>query len=424
MRHRVYWLFAAFAVFVVLRPALSQKFLPKSVQFNGVPEYSNQELMSAAGLKTGVVLSYADMNDISKRLMDTGVFSALAFKFDGQDLIFTITPSPDLYPIQIDNLPLLPSADLNAKLHDQLPLFHGKVPEDGGLTEAVRAALEKMLTDRGLEATVVHTTLTNLGAKAPSAVTFSVSSPPVVMKVIQFDGVSVPHQDRIALLTSSPEGVSFDAHSAENLQRLILQYYNDRGYAAAKANLAISGNPSMDSGHITVPFSLHVEEGRIYNVKSIQLPPDTPVTQTEIDKALAPSSDSPMIGVRVRSVWALVSLKYHSKGYLDCKITPHAMIDDADGTVSYTVDVVPGPVYQLGIVKFDNVSDDLRTLLIRNWQMMPGDPFDESYLDNFIVKAQMQDRVLQRALSGVKAKFEIRADPNTHIANVVIRLEK
>ena len=84
----------------------------------------------------------------------------------------------------------------------------------------------------------------------------------------------------------------------------------------------------------------------------------------------------------------------------------------------------PGPVYHLGFVKFDNVSDEIRTLLIHNWQMLPGDPFDESYVANFIYKAQAQDPVLQRSLAGVKTKFDATANPVTHEVNVVIRLEK
>jgi len=43
---------------------------------------------------------------------------------------------------------------------------------------------------------------------------------------------------------------------------------------------------------------------------------------------------------------------------------------------------------------------------------------------NFLVKAQAQDPVLRRSLAGVKAKFDATADPQTHIVNVVIRLEK
>ena len=64
-------------------PLAGQKFQPKSIQFKGDSEYSDQELMQAAGLKQGAILTNAEMNEHSQRLMDSGVLNGLTFKFDG-----------------------------------------------------------------------------------------------------------------------------------------------------------------------------------------------------------------------------------------------------------------------------------------------------------------------------------------------------
>ena len=80
-------------------PASAQKFKPRSIQFKGAPEYSGQELLDAAGLKLGEVLDYAAMNEHSKRMMDTHVFEGLTFKFDGIDLIFSLSLSSELFPL-------------------------------------------------------------------------------------------------------------------------------------------------------------------------------------------------------------------------------------------------------------------------------------------------------------------------------------
>ncbi len=425
MRRQIFTLLAALVVLAAPHPAAAQKFLPRTIQFQGDPEYTNQELLDAAGLKKGVVLSYGDMQDYSKRLLDSGVFASVAFKFDGQDLIFLLTPSTDLYPIRLENLPVTPGKDLDAKLHEQIPLYHGKVPADGGLAESVRAALEKMLAGEGLQATVVATTAADLSTHKVVAVSYSITTPPVLVGVTRIDGASLQLQARVQSVVAEAARNPFStADSADNLARAMQQFYGDLGFAAAKVQVARAGNPALQSGAIVVPFSIHVEEGRIYQVTTIHLPPGTPVTQEEIDQALNPAPGGPPIGVRVRSIWMLISSRYHQKGNLDCKITPHANFNDADATVSYDVDVDPGPVYHLAFVKFDNVSDDLRTLLIHNWQMMPGDPFDESYVASFIVKVQQQDPVLRRSLAGVRVTYNVTANPDTHEVNVVIRLEK
>jgi outer membrane protein assembly factor BamA len=424
MRRHFCLLLVAISVCVAVRPAVSQKFLPKSIKFQGDPEYSDTELLAAAGLKKGVVLGYTEMQDYCKRLLATGAFSSVAFKFDGLDLIFLLTPSTDLFPIRLENLPLTPGKDLDAKLHDQIPLYHGKVPADGGLNDDVRATLEKMLAKEGLQATVTATTAADQFTHKVVAVSYSITAPKVAVGVFHVDGVSNVFEARVlAVLAEAANNPFSTMDSADNLKRAVEQFYSDQGYAAARVQVARSGDPTTTPEAITVPFAVQVEEGRVYSIAAVHLPAESLVTQDEIEKLLNTPSPQPM-GVKVRSLWILIETRYHNKGYLDCKVTPHASLNDADATVSFTVDVDPGAVYHLAFVKFEGVSDELRNRLIHYWEMMPGDPFDKSYAANFIFKVQQQDPALRQSLAGVKIKFDVTANPNTHDVNLVIRLER
>ncbi len=424
MHRTILLLTVAFIVSAAV-PLAGQKFQPKSILFKGDPEYSNTELMAAAGLKPGTVLSYAEMNDHSKRLMDTGVFATLAFRFDGQDLIFDITPSTDLFPVQLENLPLTEGMELDDMLHAELPLYHGKVPTEGGLTEDLRSALEKALAVHGITATVVATSVVDPHLRRATAVSYSITSPPVQVEVTGVHGASPDYQSGVEGVVREAAKLPFDAqNSSGNLEHAAEIFYQDRGYAAVKVRAMRSGDAVMNSDSIAVPFSVSVQEGKVYKLGFVHLPAGIPVAQADVDKILAPRVGGPPEGVRLRGLWSLISVAYKSKGYLDCKITPHPQLDDAAGIVNYEVDVDPGAVYHLGFVKFDNVSDQMRTLLIHNWEMMPGDVFDESYVSTFIMKIQQNDPVLKRSLAGVKVKFDADADPHTHDVNVVIRLEK
>lgn len=265
----------------------------------------------------------------------------------------------------------------------------------------------------------------DLATHKVNAVSYSITAPPVLVGEVHLDGVSAQYLTSVQGIEKDAAKVPFDTENAAgNLARPIELFYQDQGYAAVKVEASQSGAPVSSSSSIQIPFSLKVTEGRIYTVDSIHLPAGAPMTQAEVDKTLAPRAGGPVQGVRVRAVWEHLAASYKAKGNLDCKITPHAEFNDAAGTVSYTVDVDPGPVYHLGFVKFDNVSDALRTTLIRYWQMMPGDVFDESYVASFIIKVQEQDPVLKRSLAGVKTTFDATADPQTHDVNVVIHLAK
>ena len=94
------------------------------------------------------------------------------------------------------------------------------------------------------------------------------------------------------------------------------------------------------------------------------------------------------------------------------------------GIADYVVEIVPGSIYHLGFVKFENVSDELRVRLMRFWQMLPGDPFDDRYVSNFLLQAQKDDSVLQRTLANVKVDYDVLADPVTHDVNCVIRMKR
>jgi outer membrane protein assembly factor BamA len=406
-------------------PLAAQKFLPKTIQFKGDPEYSDPELLAAAGLKKGAVLTSAEMNEHSKQLMDTGVFDTLTFKFDGQDLIFILVPSTTLYPIRLENLPLTPGKDLDAVLHERFPLYHGKVPAEGGLLDNVRGALEEMLAAQGIKAPVTATPAGSLGSRKLSAMSFAIAAPEVRVGAIHLEGVSAAMQAKVKVVADHTVGTSFDTgNSNRNLEHAFESFYADEGYAAVKVHAQQAGSPVATADAIDVPFAVTVQEGRLYKLGAVHLPPDALVSQADLDKVAGARAEGPAKGMLLRSTWGMIVSRYKSKGYLDCAVTPHPEFDEASGAVNYTVEINPGPIYHLAFVKFENVSDEMRSRLMHVWKMLPGDPFDESYVSSFIVKAQKEDPVLQRSLAGVKVSFEAHADPQTHEVNCVIHFAR
>ncbi len=403
-----------------------QKFLPKAIQLKGAPLYSDEELLAAAELKKGVVLNYADMNAHAKKLMDTGMFSTLAFKFDGVDLVFSLTPSDSLLKAHFDNIPLGSAEDIETALHKQLPLYHGQVPTDGGYAELVRATLEQMLAARGLQSTVAAVPVGDPTHRGPATMmSYAITTPRVLAGPVTVEGASAQWASKVNDLATAAGTVPYDAeNSTANVARPLEQFYQDHGYAAVRVKATRRGDASLDDKGIHVPFAVTVEEGHPYAIGTIRLPAGTPVTQAEVDKLLTGKIGPPEPGIRLRGLWMAVAARFKSKGYLDVKVTPKPQFDEAAAKVNYDVTIETGPVYHLAFVKFEGVSDELRALLIKNWQMMPGDPFDENYAATFVGSAQAHDPILQRTLAGVATRFYVTADPQTHDVNVVIRFSK
>jgi outer membrane protein insertion porin family len=421
MRHKVQLLLAAIAVLGVPCLAVAQKFLPKSIQFRGAPEYSDAELLSAAGLKKGVVLGYSDMQDYSKRLMDTGVFATMAFKFDGQDLIFTLTPSTDLYPIRLENLPLTPGADLDSKLHERIPLYHGKVPAEGGLTDDVRAALEKMLAEKGLKATVTATASVTQGKAG--FVSFSIASPPVLVGEIRVGSNSATlepgAQDILARLMGSPYDV---AGSISQLKTYLGNYYRDKGYQEVGVEAA-AGEASATDTAIRVPFEVSVTPGIQYRLAGVALAPDLLVAQADFDRQAQIHPGDIADGQHVTENWEYISRQYHNHGYVKASVHPAPTFDRERGTVSYTVTVDPGPVYTMGNLSIENVSDDLRTMMVAAWKMPQGSVFNEGAIRGFFATYHVNP-ALEHVFATVNFKYTMHFNDDNHSVDLVLRLEK
>ena len=339
-------------------PLAAQKFQPKSILFKGDSEFSDAELMAAAGLKKGVVLTVAEMKDHFDRLTNTGVFETISYKFDGVDLIYTLTPG-DLYPIRLANLPLTPGKELDAKLHESLPLYHGKVPLAGGLLEDVRGALQDMLASQGIKATVAATQYTDQKLKKVTAMSFAIASPPVEVGEIGLDGASpalAPKgQEILTKLTGSAYGVD---DSPNQVMDKLGDFYRDKGYLEVDVKATPQTAVISPSGAIRVPFIVTVSPGALYKVSGIQLAPGLIVTQGEFDHQSHIHSGDLADSEHIRENWHFIERQYHNKGYMMAKIEPAPNFNREQAMATYLVSVEPGPVYTMGKLTVGNVSED------------------------------------------------------------------
>jgi outer membrane protein assembly factor BamA len=428
MKRTIFLLLTAILLFASGQPAAAQKYLPKTIQFKGAPEYSDQELLAASGLKTGKVLDYAEMNGHSQMLMDTGLFETLSFKFDGVDLVYTLVLHSELYPVRLENLPLMQGKELDAALHDRFPLYHGKVPGEGGLTEQVRQALEEMLAAKGIKATVAAMPYTDPKLHEVTAVSYSITDPQVRVGEIHLQGVSPEMQAKVKSVADRTMKTDYDTeNTAGNIERAFAFLYTDEGYAAVKVHAEPSGNPVAGGKAIDIPFNVTIEEGRHYKLGSINLPSGEPLNLAEINKAAGTVSNavekqSVTSGVTLRTALIYVSGQYKSKGYMDCVVTPHPHYDEAAGMVSYALEVQPGPVYTMGTLTIQNSAADLRAAMWSAWKMPTGAVFNEKAIYEYYYT--QGNTPLGRTFASANCKYTLTKNIETHTVDVTLRIEK
>ncbi|MGA3161852.1 MAG: hypothetical protein ABSC77_11605 [Terracidiphilus sp.] len=426
---RSFFLLLTVLVLASSLPAAAQKFQPRTIQFKGAPEYSDEELLAAAGLKKGAELTSSEVKIHGQQLQDTGLFESFSYASNGVDLVYTLVPASNLYPVRLENLPLTPGKELDAALRSRVPLYRGKVPYEAGLTEQVRQALEEMLAAKGIKTTVTATPYTDEKLVQVTAMSYAATDLRVQVGEIHLEGVSPEMQDKAKSVADRAMKSNYNTeNTAGNIERAFALLYADEGFPVVKVHALQSGNPVAGGKAIYVPFNVTLEEGRHYKLGSIHLPSGELLTQEMINKTAGlvtnkvETSLSVKGGLTLRSALSYVMGQYKSKGYMDCVVTPHPQYDDAAGIVNYTVEVQPGPVYTMGKLTIQNSAEDLRAAMLTAWKMPEGAVFNESALQTYY--STQGNTPLGRTFASANCKYKLTKNIETHVVDVTLRLEK
>jgi hypothetical protein len=417
-------LLAASLLALATSPAISQSFQPKSIRFIGAPDYSDQEILNTLQLTPGSTLSYAEMNADAQKLVDTGMFSSVSFKFDGQNLIFQITPAAALLPLRLHNLPFPAGRNLDENLHRQFPLYHGLLPEQGGLTEDVRGALQRMLAAQQIRAQVAAVPLNDPVLHKATAVNFSIVSPPVLVGDLTTVGAVIALDPKAAAILAKFPGTLYDAEtSLREVEAAFIAYYKDQGYPDPAVHATADTKPVITPTAIRVSLHVSLVPGVQYKLGSVHLAPDLLVSQADFDRQFHFRTGDVADGVRLRDAWKFIEATYHDRGYVKAKVQPAATIDLANKAVSYYVSVYPGPAYAMGKLTIDNVTDDLRAAMLAAWKMPEGSVFDESLISAFF-SAHSVNPALNQVFSGADCHYTLQFHDDAHTVDVKLTLEK
>jgi outer membrane protein insertion porin family len=400
-----------------------KKVPPKPVRFQGAPQYTQQELLATAGLKLDARLNIRDMKAHVKQLSDTGFFQEIKLTSDNKGLLFTLTPSSQLYPMHLDNVPLTPGKELDARLRERFPLYRGLLPASGSIVDGICQTLEEMLAAKNVKATVKAALTSDLGPQKLTAINFTVVSPAVHIGRIQLAGISAAMQAKASLLASGQTGNDFDTvNTAIGLKHAFEDFYQDQGYAAVEVDVAQVDPPIVSNQSIDIPFAVTIKEGGIYKLGTIDFPAGALVARADVEKILA---KYPAGSGRPLDLFLLaVRDTYHAHGYLDCSVVSHPSFSEATHIANYSIEIAPGSQYRLASIKFEGAPDAMAAKLKLAWKMAPGDVFDESYVSNFAAIAQKKDKPMTKWMQSVITTYDVKPDPATHQVNCIFHFAK
>jgi len=405
-------------------PSAQAAFTPKSIQFKGSPGYTDQELLDAMGLKLGTPIVYSTVKAHSQKLLDTGLFSSAGFTYSGAALVFNLVPSTALYPLRLENLPLVPGKELDAALQARFPLYHGKVPFDGGLTEDVRKALVEMLAAKGIQATVAASPYTDQKLFQVTAMSYAITAPRVLLGEIRLEVTPVPSDPKTVPSLASLTGSAYSVEgSPRQIESILGDYYRDNGNLEAEVHVTAQDDPIVAQGAILVPFQVKATPGMRYKLVGIRLAPGLLLSQAEFDKQARIPSGAYAVSAYVRDNWSYIESQYHNKGYMEAVVYPTPSFDRDKGTVGFTVSVDPGTVYTMGKLVIQNGADDLRAAMLAVWKLPAGAVFNEGAMRGFYAKLPPKSP-LARTMINADLMFAQHLNHDTHTVDITLRMEK
>jgi len=406
---------------VFFLPGLTaQKFTVEKITFTGYPAASQAELMTASGLQAGVPLGQPEIQAAAQKLSNTGLFANVQFAFDGAELKFTVQPAEGLVPALFANFPWWDNKTLTAAVAAKVPLFHGNVIPESGMQQQITAALAAIVSERGVQAKITSQPQSNSGKVV--GVQFQIESPSIVVSEVRFTGASAGLVDPVGAIAKAAAGQEFNDATAATLQASLRAVYHRLGYLDFAMTKYAHGQPQAAGGFIGVPVSATIVEGPQYRIASLTLSGDVLMTQDAFVKQAKLHAGDVANEDLLRATLAEIAAPYKAKGYLRASIeaTPSfdrtAHFDHPGNSVSYAINVVPGPVFHMGKLTIANLDDDRKALVLKYWTMHEGDAYDATYPPGFLTR----NKANLHALDGWSASYKQYENEDTHVVDLVI----
>jgi outer membrane protein assembly factor BamA len=412
---------------LLFSPALpAQKFVVSKITFLGYPVARDAELLAAAGLQPGMSLSQLEIQAATQKLADTGLFSDVRFAFDGSELKFTLKPADGAEPVLFANFPWWDDKTLTAAVAARVPLFHGSVIPESGQQQQVTAALTALVAEKGVQATITAQKHSDASGKT-LGVEFQIDSPPVQIGEVKFAGVGAalvdPAQaDPLGAIQKAAVGQEFNEATEATLETALRAIYHRQGYLDVAMKNFAHGEPQFADGKVRVPVSATIVEGPQYRLAGLTLSGDVLMTQEEFAKRAKLHAGDVANEDLLRATLAEVAGPYKAKGYLRASIEAHATFDRGAhfdrpaNTVSYSIDVTPGPVYHMGKLTLLNLDNEKKAQVLRYWPMHEGDVYDATFPPSFLNR----NKSTLRTLDGWSASYKQYEHEDTHVVDLVI----
>jgi outer membrane protein insertion porin family len=362
-------------------PASAHKLI--AIKVTGTERYTPEEVIAASGLKLGETVNEEDFKHAARRLGEAGAFSDVAYNFsyspEGTRLELQVADADKFVPAYFENFVWFSDKELADKIRQFVPLFKGEIPLAGNVVDQVSDALQALLVERGIPG---HADYLRSGPdNGPiDSIHFSVSDVTVRIRDLEFPGAAESDLRQLNAAARQLQGAEYTASKVTSYaEKDLLPVYLKRGYL--KASIAAPQPKLVEDKppDVQVDVSLPVTLGNQYKIDRISWSGYKAFPADKLNSMLHVAPGQLANAIQLARDLQEVEKLYGTHGYMTATAKPSAQLNDAQGTVSYQIQVKEGDVYLMGDLDIQGPDSKVIDRLRSAWKLHEGQPYDSSY---------------------------------------------
>ena len=202
------------------------------IETEGLQTLTTETVIATSGLKIGETFSVEATDAAAERLLSSGLFKRVAYRTRTAGTNVTITfqleeVKGQSSPVVFDNFIWFSDEELAAAIIREVPSFNGSAPDIGNTNEAIRKALQNLLTERKLPGQVEY----NLTEHEHL---FRVAGVPMKICTLHFPGAQSVSEQKLIQATRSSMDLEYSRQSAKTFPKYgLYPIYRELGHLRA-----------------------------------------------------------------------------------------------------------------------------------------------------------------------------------------------
>ena len=371
--------------------AASAKWPIESINLEGIHHYTREQVLAASGLKIGELAGRPEFEAARNRLIATGVFETVGYKFvaaegkQGYVATFQLVEVETAYPVRFEDLHVSELAAQEA-LQAKDPFFSLKrLPATQPVLERHARWLEEFMASKGIKEKVIASV--TLDSPGQYMIVFRPNVPLPAVAHVRFRGNEVLSENVLwNAISLSATGLPYTEDSFRDVLNSGLRpLYEARGRVKVSFP-EIRTEPATDVQGLTV--TVEVNEGDSYTLGKVSIADPTPVNADQLLKAGDFKTGDVANMDAVNAGVDRIHNTLRRAGYIQSKVLTTRHIDEGHKAVDIAVRVEGGPQYAMGKLTLDGLDLEGEAAIKKMWGLTLGKPFDPDYPDKFLSRVR------------------------------------